>query len=402
MQYNLFKLLYIIFFCLSSIFFFRPSFIPLSLLSYILYVNIFITLVIVLFKTRNLNIDFFRLSFILILLSILISAISATYSWGQGLFNSFKAITFYLSYLLFFLLSTWKIRVKDIEKIVIILGFVYFVIYAITFVFYPLPLFGDINSYDDSRGFQRIVLSGLGFLFLFSFYSLNKYLNKQQFIWVIFFVISVICIIMLLTRTLLVVSFIIFTLFILRKSNFLKKILAVMIIGCFVYIITQMNFFQLLMKESIEQSKYKEDNIRILSATFYINEFSPNTFSRIFGNGENYMDTSYASYMQYLQHTLGYYQDDIGYIGFYSKFGVIAILAYLFLIFKTYRVAIPEEYLYCKYYLYFIFLISLIIDAPFNVGYITSIVFAAYILNSKDLSKDNINSMHQKIIFAYK
>jgi hypothetical protein len=163
-----------------------------------------------------------------------------------------------------------------------------------------------------------------------------------------------------------------------------------------------MDFFQILVEQTIEQSEDKENDIRVLAATFYLNDFSPNIFSKIFGNGEAYKESSYDRHREYLEKELGYYQSDIGYIGLYSKFGILAILAYLILIYKTFKVAIPDEYLYCKYYLYFIFIISIIIDAPFNFGYITSIVFATYILNSKDLSQINNKRVSQKVLFTYK
>ena len=207
---------------------------------------------------------------------------------------------------------------------------------------------------------------------------------------------------MLLTRTLLVVSFILMTLFILRKSSFIKKVLTILLIVSSIYIISQMNFFQLLVKQTIEESDNKKDNIRVLAATYYLNDFSPNIFSMIFGNGVAYKESSLGSHTDHLEKDLGYYQEDVGYIGFYSKFGLLAILAYLILIYKTYKVAIPDEYLYCKYYLYFIFIISIIIDAPFNIGYITSIVFAAYILNSKDLSQIKNKRVPQKALLTNK
>jgi hypothetical protein len=397
------KIYYIIFFCLSSILFFKPAFIPLSLLYYANYANILFAFLIVFLSYRNSNTDVFSLPFILLLIAILISALSATFSWEQSFLDSFKASTFFLSYILFFLLSIWKTRVNDIEKIILIFGVIYIVVYAITFLLYPLTIFGDIEKYDDSRGFQRIALSGPGFLFLFSFYSLNQYFKKRQLLWLILIVISAICIIMLLTRTLIVVSFTLMTLFSLRKSNFFKKLLVILIISGSIFTISQMEFFQILVEHTIEQSEDMENNIRILAATYYLNDFSPNIFSKIFGNGQAYKESIYDSRREYLENELGYYQSDIGYIGLYSKFGILAILAYLILIYKTFKVAIPDEYLYCKYYLYFIFIISIIIDAPFNSGFITSIIFATYILNSKsssnpsDCSADNFKSSWFKL-----
>src|ERR1035437_5171994 len=133
------KIYYIIFFCLSSILFFTPAFIPLSLLYYTYYANFLITLLIVILNYQNSNTNVFSSPFILLLIAILISGLSATYLWGQSLLYSYQALTFYLSYILFFLLIIWKTQVRDIEKIILILGIIYIVVYAITFLLYPLP-----------------------------------------------------------------------------------------------------------------------------------------------------------------------------------------------------------------------------------------------------------------------
>lgn len=387
MKLAAFRLCFIIFFCLSSILFFSPVFIPFPLLFLTYYAFFLGTVLLVIFSNRHSGKNEFSGPILLLIIAILISGLSATYSWEQGMLDSFKALIYYLSYILFFLLIIWKTPVQDIEKIISILGTIYFVIFTITFLLYPTQIFGGEQVDSIERGFQRINLTGTGFLFLFSFYSIKKYLQERQFLWLLIFIISLIYIVMLLSRTLMMVSFVLLTLYILHLSSLLKKLLAIFVISCFVYLVSQMNFFQLMAKETKEQSQNKEDDIRVLSANYYLNDFSPNTFSLIFGNGEGTNESIYGQNMDYIKNKLGYYQSDIGYIGFYSKFGVLAILAYLIFIYKTIKTSVPDDYLYAKYFLFFIFIISIIIDAPFNPGFISSIIIAAYVLNSKDLKR---------------
>lgn len=361
------------------------------MLHFTYYALFLVTFLLVIISYRGSDNNVFATPFFLLLIAILISGFSATFSWGQGLIDSFKALTFYLSYMLFFLLLIWKIRAKDLEKIIITLGVIYILVYVITFLSYPTPVFGNIESVSNDRGFERFRLYGRGFLFLFSFYSLGQFLIKKVFWWLSIYIITMVAIIMLLTRSIMIASFIISVLFILRKTSFFNKFIAVLFISCSMYLITQMNFFQLLVEKTKVQTENMEDDIRVLSAGFYLNDFSPNTFTRIFGNGEPSDKTSYFRYSYYLMEELGFYQSDIGYIGLYSKFGLLAILAYLILIYRTFKISIPDEYLYCKYFLYFIFLISIIIDAPFNPSFITSIALATYVLYTKDLSKTDTN-----------
>jgi hypothetical protein len=382
---------FIIFFCLSSVLFFYPSFIDLSLLYYLNYALSLLIFLTVIVTYRGSDNNVFFTPIFLLLIAIFISGISATYSWGQDILSSVKALTVGLSYIFFFLLLNWKMHTKDLEKVILINGVIYILVFSVTFLLYPIPIFGGNQQYSDDRGFQRIMLIGFGFLFLFSFYSLSKYLKKRQLLWFIIFLITVIFIIMLLTRQLIISSFIFLTAYILRKSSFSKRIIAILLIACFVYIVTQMSFYKLLVEQTKAQTENVEDDIRVLSALFYLNDFSPDNFTRIFGNGEPSGGSSYYRHYSFIEKGLGLYQSDVGYIGLYSKFGILAILAYLIVIFRTIKVSVPEEYLYCKYFLYFVFVSSILGSCTFSRDFIIPIVLALYIISSNNLSHSNID-----------
>lgn len=326
----------------------------------------------------------------LLLIAALISGFSAKVFWDQSLIDSMKALIWFMSYILIFLLTIWKFRVVDIEKIIIILAVIFMLIYTISFYSYPVPRFGTVKWGDFRGGFPRILIPGVGFLFLFSFYSLGQYLQKRKLLWLFGFFISLVYIIMTLTRTYIAISFIFLALYALHKSKKLNKIGAVLVIALGFFIISQMNFFKLLSDRTISETNNIENNLRIKAADFYLFHFSPNTFTKIFGNGEPYMRSMYGQYIWKLQIEKGLYASDIGYIGLYSQYGILAILAYLIIIFRTIKVSVPEEYLFCKYFLYFIFIISIIISSTFSTDFIISILLALYILSSKDLSRSKI------------
>ena len=144
--------------------------------------------------------------------------------------------------------------------------------------------------------------------------------------------------------------------------------------------ISEMDFYKKLTDETKEQTEDLESDIRVQAAIYYLNDFSPNNFARVFGNGEPYYQGSeYIKYVQKIEGQLGLYSADVGYIGLYSKFGVLALVGYLILIVKTILLKLPEESEYLRYFLYFIFLISLIISAPFNNDFIPSIIIALYL-----------------------
>ncbi len=385
MKNKAFKFYFVIFFCLSSILFFSPIFITISYLYYTYYLTFILVLLTVLSKYSSLKSNRFSTAIFLLLIAIFISSFSATFSWKQGFIYSLKAISPYLSYILFFLLVVWKMPNEELEKIITALGILYIIIYIITYISYPVPVFGDIENVLSDRGFERFRVDGKGFLFLFSFYSLGRFLINKKKWWLIVYLVSMVFVIMTLTRSLIIASFLISVLFILRNSSITKKIISVLFICSFSYFITQMNFFQILMEQTQEQSENVSEDVRVQAAGYFLSDFSPDIFSKIFGNGEPSVKTSYSSFTTNLTEDEGFYQSDVGYIGLYSKFGILAIIAYIILIYKTFKISTTNKYMYVKYFLYFIFISSIIIDAPFNTNYIPAICFAFYILSTERL-----------------
>jgi hypothetical protein len=385
-----FKVYFVIFFALSSMLFFAPRRIDETKTYYAYFVSLFLLILLIALGFKKPEKNKFSTPVLLLVVSALISGVSAAFIWKQGLVDSFKAITFFMSYTLFFLLIMWEMRTEEIEKIVLVLALTYMVIDLFCFAFYPRIIFGDISWYEN-RGFPRLRLSGVGFLFLFSFYSLSQYFQKRKTIWLISVIASLIFIILTLTRTYIAISFVFLSLYAFRKTKNIYKIGVAFVIGVVFLIISQQDFFKILSNQTVTETSNFENDIRVRSAEFYLFEFSPNTFARIFGNGVPYSGSTYFSYMRYVTRNQGLFQSDIGYIGLYSQYGILTILAYLLIIIKTIRTSVPDEYLYCKYFLYFIFVISVIISSTFSTSFIIPILLALYLLSVKDISRPQKN-----------
>jgi hypothetical protein len=197
---------------------------------------------------------------------------------------------------------------------------------------------------------------------------------------------------MTLTRTVIAASFVFSALYILRKTSNIKKILAIAVLIGSLFLIFQTKTFDILLKETQSETVDIDNNIRVLSADYYLNYFSPDTFSRIFGNGVPYSESSYGIFCRHIEERFGYYVTDIGYVGLYVRFGFIAVLAFLILIYRTIKIKVPDEYLYCKYFLYYLFAVSLIIDSSFDPGVMPSIIFSIYILSYDSLSLSTVKA----------
>ena len=377
---NRWSFIFVIFFCLSSIQFYQIAAIPLAILYYIYYGLFLVTLILIIFKHHRSAKSVFGTAFLVILSALSLSIFSAALNWDQDWIDSFKATSPYMVYVLFFLLVISKITISETEKIIVVFGILYMVLFTVSYLIFPNTILNVTQAYGDERGFQRIAINGIGFLFLFSFFSLKKYLVSRKYLWLLIYLVTCGFIVMTLTRTLIACSFLLSFIYFLRQSTVSNKFLLFGFAVILMYGASQMSFFQWMKSETTMQIGSAKDDTRVLSVKYYLNDFSPNNLARIFGNGQPYYETNYARFVTKLEKGKGLYTSDIGYIGFYVKFGILAILGYMLLIYKTIKVRITENHIYCKYYLYFIFIISLIIDAPFNTGYIPSIVFAAYIL----------------------
>ena len=150
-----------------------------------------------------------------------------------------------------------------------------------------------------------------------------------------------------------------------------------------------MTFFKILTRETQEQSEKWENYIRIRAADYYLHHFSPNSFAKIFGNGQSTKNSDYDVFTQKLEKRYGYFTGDIGYLGIYVMYGFFSIVALLIIFFRITKTTVLEEYLYVKYFLYFSFIVSIIIPTFTSPDYIPSIVFAIYILTKKDVQGSN-------------
>ena len=383
MKNKTFKIIYTLLFCFSAILFFNPAFGPPALYFYLYYTLFIVTFFIVIAGYKKSYNSSITLGVLLLLIAEFVSAVNATVSWDQTIFESMTAMLPYMCYILFFLLIVWELPAEVMEKIILITGGAFILVYLISFKIYPRILFGTANEFDPNRGFERIRTSGIGFLFLLTFLSLSKFMLNRKFMWLILYFICMICIVMSLTRTYMLFMVPFSLIYALKNSSITTKIMTVLVaVTCF-YFVSQMEFYKLLSEETDSQKSYVKEDIRYQSADFYLNNFSPNTFSVIFGNGQknSNKNTKYARYIDYLEKEVGFFTADLGYIGLYVKFGVLAILAYLILIYKTITTSVNLENLYCKYFLLFIFSISVIIDCPFDISIIPSIALALYILS---------------------
>ena len=75
-----------------------------------------------------------------------------------------------------------------------------------------------------------------------------------------------------------------------------------------------------------EQLKYGVEDIRLLSANFYLTEYWPSKFARLIGNGMAYGPSMYGKEITNINLYLHFYRSDVGIIGAFNQFGLLYII----------------------------------------------------------------------------
>jgi hypothetical protein len=322
----------------------------------------------------------------LIILSMLISIQMAHMSWGESYIKSIIGTLPYILWIFFFYLLDQKIPIKIIEKIIVIYGMVYIVLYLYQFAHNNIVLFGISEEYEESRGIVRIIFPGAGIFFLSIFLSINKLTTQDdnKWFWLVLAVVGVIITVMQATRQL-IAGVLLLYLYHFIKGQKIHRIVIILaiFIGVMLYISHSDNaIINGIIETQNVTSQEGKDNIRIIAGTYFLTEFSPNNISRIFGNGVPYTSNSnYGSYVSNLGDQ-GFYFSDVGIIGLYVMFGILSVFAYILIWIKSFILPITDEFMYVKYYLWFLLFTSLTSYNVYHTGYLLATVFSLYIFQT--------------------
>ncbi len=382
----MFKRLLILFIILSSLGFFYFSFLGKDILKLAEIAGIGLILLIIVLQAIYSQNEGFKLTFkweiTLILISVFLSMITAYSAHNQGFSTTLIAQRFMYFYFFYFALHLIKIPDFDLEKIIVYLAIVYAIFYLFQFFAYP-RLFFDVRVVED-RGTVRIFQVGLSYLILAYFYILNKSFSEFSIyrLALLFFFFSII--ILMGTRQLLFSIFLLTMLNILFSKKIKSKILVILIVALAsvpVFFMFQ-DIFLSILNLSKEQSVGFEENIRILSGTFFLTEFFPNASAYITGNGSDSSNSEYGTMVQMYKDAFGFYQSDVGIIGDFSKFGSIFLIAVISVFYKVLNGKLGDELNYIKYFYLFVILTSFTGAGPFgDANSIVTICITLYIID---------------------
>ncbi len=294
--------------------------------------------------------QYFKKEIYLFLLAAFVSMFMANAFHNQAFTITLVAQRYIYFFFFYFFLHSIKLDVKEIEKLILPLAFVYVFLYLTQYIVFPTRIVDSRVGVE--RGTVRIFIPGGGFLLLAYFMSLQKLLKnyelKHGIYCLIFFVVNGI---LQGTRqslasiVLLTVAFIFFSKQV--KSRTLVIIMAG-VAGLAVFVIFQDIFLEMIAVTRKETTATRE-NIRLVAVRFFLTEFMPNKLAYIFGNGQDSLNSSFGREVN-LYKKLGLYQSDIGLIGDYTKFGLLFVIAQLSIMARVIFGKLPKEIVYLRYF----------------------------------------------------
>lgn len=378
----------------SSAYFFNLIFLPTNLIFLAQFVITAMMLAIIVVKevyggivTIEPN---FKHPIFLILTGVFLSMIIAQAYHHQSYLLTLWAQRYMYFYFFYFFLHILRPEIKDLERIIITLGFLYAISIFVQFAVHPTIIF-DVRQ-DVDRGTIRIFIPGSSFMRLALFYFLHRFYQKNQ-IRDIFPVILFLSILILqgtrygLSATVLVIFFsLVFSKTISSRYLIFFIVLLSVIPLYFIF----QDIFVGLIELSERQSQNFESDIRIRAATFFLTDFFPNKLSYIFGNGQDHMRSIYGLRVHAYKIYRGFHQADIGLIGDFSKFGLFFVIGVVWLVLKAFFTPVKSEYTYIKYYILnaaLVLPVATVFANPFSIA-LWCVMLYILDLNSNQLKQE--------------
>lgn len=377
-----------------SIFLFSPKLFNKSLLEGATYLVIAFAIFI---SIRHM---FVRTSFVgkiirIIFFFQLLSIFMAYFTWDQSLDDGLKATLLFMLWPLYFYLAYHKVPIKALEHISMFYGVLYIILFAYQYKHSDVVIFGRVDEFNEERGVTRVVMPGLGFLFLAAFISINKLTSncKYKLLYGLFSFSALLITILQVTRQNIAIMTVLFVYHLIRNVTVLYKII-ICTVGLSILIYLANSDLAIVKGLAEAQKNTNEQGtnyIRILSGVYYLRDFSPNLGSRIFGNGAAFERLSegtvygnnnrYGKIVNSIEKDNGYYMSDVGIIGFYAMFGIFAALSYFILLTRLLLSRVANDYVYLKYYVVYLMLTCLTSDYIYSYNCLICNIFVFYSLN---------------------
>lgn len=310
-----------------------------------------------------------------------LSLFSAYIFWDQPIVHTYRASANYFFFIIFFYFCKERIRIDSLEKIIVLFGWLYIILWLYAMFRAPSLTFGvsEDNEVSDNmqRGMLRINFTGRLSLIFAYFYYLNKCFIERRPKFIIFAGIFFVFIVLQLTRQLILWAGVVSIIYIFLRAKKLAVALSILFFAMYAGVtnihFSDNNIIGAMINLTYDQAKYAGDDIRVEEYRYFLTDWSPNVVTSLIGNGMPHSETEYGHYYQTLQNN-GFFLSDVGYPCMYVLVGVLGLAIYLFLYIKGAFLKLPKEYNYVNMFL--LFLIPANIAASWYGGADTQLAFS--------------------------
>jgi hypothetical protein len=341
----------------------------------------------------------FRKPLIFFYLALLISVFSCYFFHGQGVISTIIAMRYLYFLSIYFVLTKLKLDKKWLEKMILIGAVVYMIVFIIQVLIFPMQIV-DVGRIDGvDRGFLRFRIEGVGFLMLAGFLSLNRFLIYKKYFYAFFYLFCLTGLFMLGFRTLLLTalfsSYVLILRLVKKPSTVLRYNLLIIVLLIGSYNIPYVNsFVNDAVEITVDQSEMNEDYIRFQEFNFYYNDVNIDNFTLVLGNGFPQEDSKYGKYIIDVGvERNGFIVQDLGLIGFGLVYGLLSLIAYLFVAFKAMFVKTEKKDVYLSCYFIYLFTSSFTTTEIYRIGIFGVMALALYLI---DLSSINLKLLNSK------
>jgi hypothetical protein len=233
-------------------------------------------------------------------------------------------------WLLYFVLHIFNISKQQIIKLMIFVGAVWIFLTVVQQFTYPTYYF---YSRDDEyksiyrAGVYRYMLSGRQYGLFFLLFFFYKYLTTERLLYLLFVFAGLAGFYYYGTRQFAVAAIVCMGIAVLylRGSAKWKNILFG--VACILLILPFSNdLFGSYIEMTNNQLEYEDENIRMLAANFYLNDYWPGWGAKILGNGMGHHESDYGQEMLFITKVLHLYRSDVGIIGAFNQNGIFYVL----------------------------------------------------------------------------
>jgi len=377
----------VFFIFLASATFFNLTYLPKNvtlLMSFGAVVLMLLTVIITLIYDRGKRFhQYFGVEVGLIFFALLLAIYGAKWGHGQDFLLSIWVLNSMYFYLFYFFLHSIRMRPDELEKLIGYMGILFIMFFLLQYVLYPRMIFGA--RAQEMRGTIRIFLPGTSFAGLMFYFFLQRTFTTNQKISIAYCLLFLAIPVLQGTRSSILTTVLGAVIYIVFSKRVKSKILVFVLMffgALLVYFIFQ-DIINNLIEVSQSQAAQDEDDIRVRSAKFFLFDFYTSPLNYFIGNGESHMMSAYGMKIWFYKSNYGFYQNDLGILGEYVRFGVLYIVC-VFLIFrKLFIMKIAPRYDYFKYWA-----VILILDELMGGAFSkpTSIVIIASVLYIYDIS----------------